>query len=174
METKMCGKAWVFGDFLDVDHEICNAAEVRALKEKATPITKESLAPFCMTVVDPEFPDKAGKGDILVAGENMGYGHDHYEGCLSILGCGIAAVLCDSAAAYFFRNALENGLPVVECPGIRSATEQGDDMEIDLEAGSIKNLTQNTDFRFIPYSGVLLNFVRQGGLYEALRQEKKE
>jgi 3-isopropylmalate/(R)-2-methylmalate dehydratase small subunit len=96
MESKLRGKAWVFGDILDVDWEICSFEELRTLQAKGVKPSPESLGPYCMTVVDPEFPKKVQKGDFIVAGENMGYGHDHDHASMSIQGAGVAAVVCDS------------------------------------------------------------------------------
>jgi 3-isopropylmalate dehydratase, small subunit len=171
METKVKGKAWMFGDFLDVDYDICPVSATRVLREKKLPETKENLAQFCLTTVDPDFPNKVNKGDFIVAGENMGYGHDHYACCMAILGCGVAAVLCDSTNANFFRNSVEHGLPVIECPGIHAATEEGDELEVDLKTGVIKNLTRNTNFHFEPYPDRLLSYIEQDGLYALLKNE---
>ena len=171
MRTKLRGRAWVFGDILDVDWEICSFETLRLLGTKGIPPTPESLGPYCMAVVDPDFAKKVKKGDFIVAGENMGYGHDHDHACMSIKGAGIAAALCDSTNANFFRNSVEHGLPIVEYPGIRPMTKQGDEIEVDLSEGTIRNLTQGKKFRFTPYPRTLLDMIDAGGIYPYLKQQ---
>ena len=174
MATKMRGQAWLFGDILDVDYEICAVDVARTLREKGLPLTAENLGQFCMTMVDPDFPKKVKKGDFIVAGENMGYGHDHDQACLAIKGAGVAAVLCDSTNSNFFRNCVDHGLPVVEYPGIHAATEQGDELEVDLATGRIRNLTKQKEFEFTPYPSSLLAIIEAGGLYPRLTQQVAE
>jgi 3-isopropylmalate/(R)-2-methylmalate dehydratase small subunit len=171
MATKMRGRAWLFGDILDVDYDICAVDVARTLREKGLPLTAENLGQFCMTMVDPDFPKKVKKGDFIVAGENMGYGHDHDQACLAIKGVGVAAVLCDSTNSNFFRNSVDHGLPVVEYPGIHAATEQGDELEVDLSAGRIRNLTKQKDFEFTPYPAPMLEIIESGGVYPRLKQQ---
>ena len=170
MATKMKGQAWLFGDILDVDYEICAVDVARTLRAKKLPINEATLGQFCMTVVDPDFPKKVKKGDFIVAGENMGYGHDHDQACLAIKGVGVAAVLCDSTNSNFFRNCVDHGLPVVEYPGIHAATEQGDEMEVDLVAGRIRNLTKKSEFEFVPYPAAMLEVLDAGGVYPLLEK----
>lgn len=79
MENKMRGKAWVFEGLLDVDWEILPFDTLRELKAKGIPLNYEQLGKYAMTMVDPDFPKKVQKGDFIVAGECMGYGHDHDE-----------------------------------------------------------------------------------------------
>jgi 3-isopropylmalate/(R)-2-methylmalate dehydratase small subunit len=170
-KTKLRGHAWVFGDILDVDWEICPFETLRTLMHQGIAATPESLGPYCMTVVDPDFPKKVQKGDVIVAGENMGYGHDHDHACISIKGAGVAAVLCDSTNGNFYRNSVEHGLPIIEYPGIRAATEQGDEIEVDLAEGRVRNVTQGKEFRFTPYPQTLLDMIEAGGLYPHLKAQ---
>jgi 3-isopropylmalate/(R)-2-methylmalate dehydratase small subunit len=174
MATKMRGQAWLFGDILDVDYDICVVGKQRVLRDKGLPITAEALGQFCMAVHDPDFAKNVKKGDFIVAGENMGYGHDHDHACLSIKGAGVGAVLCNSTNSNFFRNCVDHGLPVVEYPGIHDATEQGDELEIDLAAGRIRNLTKQKEFEFTPYPSSLLAIIEAGGLYPRLTQQVAE
>ena len=118
-QRRLRGSAWVFRGILDVDWEICSYALVRDLQRKGI-LTYEQLGPYCMVNVDPGFPRKVRPGDFIVAGENMGYGHDHDHACMSIRGAGVGAVLCESAAPYFLRNSIDHGLPVLEVPGVTS------------------------------------------------------
>lgn len=167
----MRGRAWVFKGILDVDWEICPFDIQRELRQKGIPITDEELGKYCMTTLDPDFPKKVRKGDFIVGAENVGYGHDHFHACRSIRGAGVAAVLCESSNAIFFRNSVECGLPVVECKGVKEAASQGDELEVDLAVGTIRNLTTGRLLHFTPYPSFLLEMVEAGGVY-ALLQKK--
>jgi 3-isopropylmalate dehydratase small subunit len=164
------GNAWVFRGMLDTDYEICSYNLCRDLRLD----TAEALGKYCMVNVDPDFPDKVRMGDFIVAEENMGYGHDHDHGCLSIIGAGVGAVLCESAAPYFLRNSLEHGLPVVELPGIVEATRQGDALEVDLGAGSVRNLRSGGVLRFTPPPDFIMQMIAEGGVYPLLDRMARE
>lgn len=167
----MRGKAWVFEGILDVDWEICPFGVQSELREKGIPITDAELGKYCMTKLDPDFPRKVGKGDFIVAGDNVGYGHDHYHACRSIKGAGVAAVVCESSNAIFFRNSVECGLPVVECKGVKEAVSQGDDLEVDLLGGTVRNLTTGQQLSFTPYPSFLLEMVEANGIYPLLKKK---
>jgi 3-isopropylmalate/(R)-2-methylmalate dehydratase small subunit len=171
---KLRGKSWVFGDLLDVDWEIMSWATHRMLKEKGIPLTEEELGKHCMAIVDPEFAKKANKGDFIIAGENMGYGHDHDAACISIKGAGIAAVLCESTNGNFHRNSIHHGLPVCVCKGIKGMVKQGDELEVDLAKGIVKNLNTEEKLRFSPVPDFLLEMLEAGGLYPQLKKQIEE
>ncbi|MGH8617830.1 MAG: hypothetical protein ACREUW_09065 [Burkholderiales bacterium] len=166
MTTLLKGNAWRFPGLMDIDFEICSYNLCRDLRAD----TAEELGKYCMVNVDPDFPKKVRKGDFIVAEENMGYGHDHDHGCLSILGAGVGAVLCESAAPYFLRNSLEHGLPVVELPGVFAACAQGDAMEIDLKAGRVRNLRSGAALAFAPPPDFILDMLTAGGIYPQLKR----
>jgi 3-isopropylmalate/(R)-2-methylmalate dehydratase small subunit len=156
----------VFRGMLDIDYEICSYNLCRDLRAD----TAEALGKYCMVNVDPEFPNKVRKGDFIIAEENMGYGHDHDHGCLSIIGAGIAAVLCESAAPYFLRNSIEHGLPVVELPGIVAATAQGDALDVDLTAGRVRNARTGSELTFAPPPDFIMEMIIAGGVYPLMRR----
>lgn len=172
MNALMKGQAWLFGDMLDVDWEICpyetfvQVFRARGIKNP----TAEEVGQYCMIVVDPEFPKKVKKGDFIVAGETFGYGHDHDHACLAILGAGVAAVICNSCSGLFLRMALERGLPVVEYPGIRQLIDQADLIELDLVGGTIRNVTKNQQYSFVPYPKFLLDMIEAGGVLAITRK----
>jgi 3-isopropylmalate/(R)-2-methylmalate dehydratase small subunit len=166
---KLTGKAWVFGDILDVDFDIC---PIEATRGKLK--TEEDYGKLCMTNIDPEFPKKVSRGDFIVAGENVGYGHDHESAPMAIRGCGIAAVICESTNRNFFRNSIHLGLPVIECPGVQSKIKEGEKLEIDLGAGRIKNLTSGEEIHFPPYPDFMLEIIDAGGIYPLIRKKLAE
>jgi 3-isopropylmalate dehydratase small subunit len=155
---------------LDIDYEICSYNLCRDLRAD----TAEALGKFCMVNVDPDFPKKVRKGDFIVAEENMGYGHDHDHGCLSIIGAGVGAVLCESAAPYFLRNSIEHGLPVVELPGIVAATTQGDALEVDMTAGRVRNTRTGTVLSFTPPPDFIMEMLVTGGIYPLMKRLASE
>jgi 3-isopropylmalate/(R)-2-methylmalate dehydratase small subunit len=168
---KLRGKAWKFDGVLDVDWEICALGDAREVLSKyqqwdisEKEMTRE-LGKLCMIKVDPDFPAKVQPGDILIGGEGMGYGHDHDHACVAIKGAGVSAVLCEAAAGYFKRNSIHHGLPVIELPGIMAAVEQGDELELDLVAGTGKNLNSGNTLRFQPWPKFLIDIIEDGGLY---------
>jgi 3-isopropylmalate/(R)-2-methylmalate dehydratase small subunit len=164
---KQKGKAWVFGDILDVDFDIC---PIEATKGPNRPKTEKDWGKFLMINIDPDFPKKIKPGDFIVAGENMGYGHDHESGPLAIKACGVAAVICESTNRNFLHNTINVGVPVIELPGIKSKVKQGDELELDLRAGTVKNLTTGVTLKFDPYPDFLLEIIEADGLYALLRK----
>jgi len=165
----MRGKAWVFRGVLDVDWEICAFEISHDLQAKGM-YTAEEIGKYCMAKVDPDFPKKVRKGDFIV-GEFMGFGHDHDHACLSILGAGVAAVLCDMSAPYFFRNSIERGLPVIELPGILDAVKQGDELEVDLENGRLTNVSSGVELKFEPMPAFIIRKLAAGGMVPLLKME---
>ncbi len=112
MALKFKGKVWVFGDNLDVDKEI-----VPFRQWDSGALKMNELGTKCMTYVDPDFPKKMKKGDIMVVGTNMGCGHDHATANQSIQQCGISVVIAESFDRNFFRNSIALGLPIIEYKG---------------------------------------------------------
>ena len=167
----MKGKAWVFGDILDVDFDICPIEATKTeMKGEGRPKTEKDWGKFCMTNIDPDFPDKVKKGDFIIAGLNFGYGHDHESAPLSIKGCGVAAVICESTNRNFLRNSVHIGVPVIELPGIKHKVSEGDELAVDLRAGTVKNLTTGETLFFAPYPDFLMEIIEAGGLYPLLRE----
>jgi 3-isopropylmalate/(R)-2-methylmalate dehydratase small subunit len=169
MDTrKMKGKAWVFGDILDVDFDIY---PIELTKGEGRPKNEKDYGKYCMANIDPEFHNKVKEGDFIVAGENFGYGHDHETAPLSIKGCGVGAVICECTNRNFLRNSVHIGVPVIELPGVKSKISQGDELEVDLRAGTVKNLTTGKTMKFAPYPDFLLEIIEAGGLYPLLREK---
>jgi 3-isopropylmalate/(R)-2-methylmalate dehydratase small subunit len=159
MALKFKGKVWVFGDNLDVDFEILSFREL-----DAGIIAPDKMGEWCMRVVDPDFAKKVKKGDIMVVGTNMGCGHDHYLSNVSIKQSGIDCVIAESFDRNFFRNSIAVGLPIIEYKGINNIAKQGDQLSVDLGAGTIKNITTGKSAKFTPFPDFLLEIVDAGGL----------
>ena len=159
MALKFKGKVWVFGDNLDVDKEII------PFRERELGYMKDgNFGKWVMTPVDPEFPKKVKKGDIMVVGTNMGCGHGHQHANIGIKQAGISCVIAESFDRNFFRNSIGVGLPIVEYKGIKKEVREGDELEVDLHAGIIKNLTSGKNLKFKPFPDFLQEILEVGGM----------
>lgn len=161
--TVLKGKVHKYGDNVDTDVII----PARYL----TTTSPEELAKHCLEDLDPEFVNKVKAGDILVGGDNFGCGSSREHAPLSIKAVGVSCVVAKSFARIFFRNAINIGLPVLECPEMVQASETGDDLEIDLAKGLVCNLTKQVEARVQPLPQFLRNLVSQGGLISFVRSK---
>ena len=152
------GKAHKFGDQLDTDQII----SARYL----TTTDARELGSHCLETVDREFVKKVRPGDILVAGVNFGCGSSREHAPISVVGCGVSVVIAKSFARIFFRNSLNLGLPVLESPEAVEAIDAGDELEVDLSTGVIRNLTKDQTYQAKPYEPFMLELIEAGGLIE--------
>jgi len=155
------GKAHKYGDNVDTDVII----PARYL----TTISPEELAARVLEDLDPGFVNKVRPGDVLVAGENFGCGSSREHAPLAIKSAGVSCVVAKSFARIFFRNAINIGLPVLECPEIAEITETGDAIEVDVASGLVRNLTKKAEARTQPLPEFLRTLVTQGGLVNYVR-----
>jgi 3-isopropylmalate/(R)-2-methylmalate dehydratase small subunit len=163
------GRVWVFGDNLDTDKDII------PFRERELGLMRDgNYGKWVMTPVDPDFPKKVKKGDILVAGSNMGCGHGHYEGIIGLKQIGISCILAESFDRNFFKNSIDLGMPVIEHDGIKQMVKEGDVLEIDLHAGEIKNLTAKKRMKFTPLPDFLLDIIESGGLESYITKQIAE
>jgi len=132
----------------------------------------EEMAKHVMEGLDPEFPQKIKDYGLVVAGKNFGCGSSREHAPQSLKYAGCKCVLAESFARIFFRNAINIGLPIIECKGIYSKTDNGDKLQIDMERGIIKNLTKNEELKFKPFPEFLLKIFKSGGLIEYLNQTR--
>jgi 3-isopropylmalate/(R)-2-methylmalate dehydratase small subunit len=153
--TLIKGKAHKFGDNISTDLIIPGRyAHLRS--------SLPELAKHVMEDADPSFVAKAKPGDLIVAGKNFGLGSSREHAALVIKLAGISAALAKSVARIFFRNAINQGLPVLICD--TEKINDGDELEVDLKAGRIRNLTSNTELVFGKIPEVMLNIMHEGGL----------
>ncbi len=130
----------------------------------------EELAAHCMEDFDAEFVSRVRPGDIIVATTNFGCGSSREHAPLAMKASGISCVIAASFARIFFRNAINIGLPLLECEAAVDGTESGDELEVDLASGRIKNLTRGTEFTAEPYPEFMSEIIAGGGLIEHTRQ----
>jgi 3-isopropylmalate/(R)-2-methylmalate dehydratase small subunit len=159
------GRTWKFGDNIDTDVII-------PFKYKARTIDPRELAQHVMEGIDPEFPRKVRPGDIIVAGRNFGCGSSREQAPLAIKAAGIAAVVAESFARIFFRNAINIGLPALEIKGISEKTDSGDVLEVDLHQGIVKNLSKGLAFRVAPLPDMLMEILKEGGFVNYIKKRR--
>jgi len=156
------GKVWTFGK--DIDTDIIIAA--RYLNTSVP----EELAKHIMEDTDPEFVNKISVGDVIVAGENFGCGSSREHAPIALKAAGIAAVIAPTFARIFYRNAFNMGLPIFELPQ-SAEIKEGDDISIDMNAGTITNKTTNKSYNFTPIPPFMQELIDAGGLMNFAKNE---
>ena len=120
----------------------------------------------CMETADQDFVKRVKPGDIIVGGVNFGCGSSREHAQISIIGCGVSCVIAKSFARIFFRNSINLGLPVLESTEAVDAIEAGDELDVDLSTGTIRNLTRDLTFQAKPYEPFMMEIIEAGGLVE--------
>ena len=128
------------------------------------------LAKHCMEDIDPDFVKKVKPGDIIMATTNFGCGSSREHAPLAIKVVGVSCVIAKTFARIFFRNAINIGLPLLECEEAVDNTEAGDILEVDLPSGRIKNLTRKMEFAAKPYPDFMTELISAGGLIKYTRK----
>lgn len=156
------GKVWTFGK--DVDTDLIIAA--RYLNTSIP----EKLALHVMEDADPEFVNKMTPGDIIVAGENFGCGSSREHAPIALKAAGVAAVIAPTFARIFYRNAFNMGLPIFELSESAEISE-GDQISVDMNAGTITNKTTSKTYSFIPIPAFMQELIDAGGLMNFASKE---
>ncbi len=159
----MKGKCWKFGNNINTD-------EIIPARYLNTTNTKE-LAAHCMEDADPNFMKKIKVGDILIAGDNFGCGSSREHAPIAIKFAGISCVIAKSFARIFFRNAINIGLPIFECPEAVEQIREGDEAEVSLSSGEILNLTSKKRFKFEPFPLEMQEIIQAGGLMNFVKKK---
>ena len=176
MPRQMRAQAHCIDGVLDVDWDISPIEDMFFIRDATAERISydeqlKNLARNCLTRVDPGFPLKVRQGDILVGNRGVGWGHGHDHAVLALKAVGIGAVLCETTGVNFKRNCINHGVPLIEIPGIFSRVTTGDTLEIDLDAGVVKNLSSGFIQQFATYPEFLLRILDAGGIYEQMRNE---
>jgi len=161
---KLRGRVHKFGANVDTDAII--PARYLTVSEP------EELAQHCMEGIDSEFLNRVQPGDIIVATTNFGCGSSREHAPIAIKAAGISCVIAQSFARIFFRNAINIGLPLLECAQA-DEIEQGDELEVALKKGEIKNITRDSLLKAEPYPDFMLEIISAGGLIEYTRKKIK-
>ena len=160
METR--GKVFKYPDNVDTDVII----PARYLNTS----DPQELAKHCMEDIDQDFVDQVQKGDIMVAGWNFGCGSSREHAPLVIKTCGTGCVIAKSFARIFYRNAINIGLPIMECPEAAEEIAAGDEVRVDFNTGIIEDLTTGKQYQAQPFPPFIQNIIKKGGLLAALRE----
>jgi 3-isopropylmalate/(R)-2-methylmalate dehydratase small subunit len=152
------GKVHKYGDNVDTD--------VIIPARYCTAFTEKELAPHALEDLDADFVKKVRKGDIIVAGRNFGCGSSRENAPIAIKGAGVSCVIAKSFARIFYRNSINIGLPIIESDRASDDATTGDDLEIDLTNGVVRNLTKHTTYNVPPYPELIQEIINVGGMVE--------
>ena len=155
------GKTFKFGDDISTDHIV--PGRLLHLRSNLPELAKHTLED-----ADPTFAQRVKEGDFIVAGKNFGLGSSREHAPLIIKMSGVSAILAKSVARIFFRNAINVGLPVLICDA--ESINDGDSLEVDLQLGKIKNLTNGTELGFSRMPEIMLNILNDGGLIPYIKK----
>ena len=159
---KACGKVHKYGDNVDTDVIIparyLNTADM------------QELAKHCMEDIDPEFVNKVSEGDIIVATKNFGCGSSREHAPISIKAAGVSCVIAETFARIFYRNAINIGLPIIECKEASEKIEEGDTVEIDFDNGIIYNKTKNESYKGQAFPEFMQKIIKAEGLINYINQ----
>jgi len=159
----MKGKCWKFGNNINTD-------EIIPARYLNTTDTKE-LASHCMEDADPDFMKNAKPNDVIVAGENFGCGSSREHAPIAIKAAGMSCVIAKSFARIFFRNAINIGLPIFECPEAVEQIKEGDEIEVNLATGEILNNTLKKRFKLEPFPQEMQEIIKSGGLMNFVKRK---
>jgi len=163
--TTIEGGIWVFGD--DVDTDIIIPTRYIALRDLA------AIAQHAMEPVEPSFGKQCRPGDIVVAGQSFGAGSSREAAALVFKALKVGAIVAESFARTFFRNAINIGLYAVEAPGVRSMVNPGARLRIDLEQGFVLNTETRAAVSIVPWPPMILALVQEGGLVPFLKSGRR-
>lgn len=162
MEAK--GHVFKYGDNVDTD-VIIPARYLNSSDPK-------ELAGHCMEDIDQEFVKKVTAGDIMVATKNFGCGSSREHAPIAIKAAGISCVIAETFARIFYRNAINIGLPIIECPEAAKGIDAGDEVEVDFDSGKIYNRTKGTEFQGQPFPEFMQKLIAAGGLVNYTNSKK--
>ena len=161
MEKKVQGRCHKYGD--DVNTDVIIPARYLNIHDM------DELSLHCMEDIDPEFVEKANPGDIIVAQDNFGCGSSREHAPVVIKQRGISCVIATTFARIFYRNAINIGLPIMECPEASERIEDGDEVAIDFATGVITNVTKNETYQAAPFPSFIQEIINAGGLLNSLK-----
>jgi len=161
---KFTGKVHKFGADIDTDAII----PARYL----TTFDPIELAKHCMEDADAEFPNKVKAGDIIVADKNFGCGSSREHAPIAIKGAGVSCVIARSFARIFYRNAINTGLPILECDAAIDAINSGDEVEVDLDLGQVRNLRTGEVYEAAPFPPFMQEIMAKGGLINYIKDKR--
>ncbi len=163
---KALGHVFKYGDNVDTDVII----PARYLNS----FDAQELASHAMVDIDPEFVHKVQPGDLIVANKNFGCGSSREHAPLCLKTAGVSCVIAETFARIFYRNAINIGLPIIECPEAARGIEAGDEVEVDFDSGKIYNRTKGTEFQGQAFPEFMQKLIAAGGLVKYTNGKKTE
>ena len=160
---KACGHVFKYGDNVDTD-VIIPARYLNATQG-------EELAKHCMEDIDKEFIHKVKKGDLIVANKNFGCGSSREHAPLAIKCAGVSCVIAETFARIFYRNAINIGLPIIECAEAARSIEDGDKVEVDFDSGLITNKTKGETYQGQSFPEFMQKIITAGGLVNYINSQ---
>jgi len=160
---KVSGTVFKYGDNVDTD-VIIPARYLNSSDPK-------DLAAHCMEDIDADFVKKVKTGDIIVADKNFGCGSSREHAPIAIKASGVSCVVAKTFARIFYRNAINIGLPILECPEAAAAIQNGDQVEVDFDSGKIVNVTRNESYQAEPFPEFMQNIMKNNGLIEQTKKK---
>ena len=160
------GRVFKYGDNVDTDVII----PARYLNSS----DPEELASHCMEDIDREFVNKVSRGDIIVADKNFGCGSSREHAPIAIKAAGVSCVIAETFARIFYRNAINIGLPIIECPEAGRGIEDGDVVEVDFDSGIIYNRTRGTEFQGQAFPEFMQRIIQAGGLINYINEKTEK
>ena len=160
----MEGKVFKYGSNVDTD-VIIPARYLNTADAKA-------LAAHCMEDIDADFVGKAKPGDVIVAEDNFGCGSSREHAPLAIKTCGISCVIANTFARIFYRNSINIGLPIIECPEAVAGISSGDIVRVDFQRGAIENVTTGKTYTTQPFPPFLRRIIDAGGLLNSIKEDR--
>ncbi len=164
--NKVKGKAIKYGDNIDTDVII----PARHLNSS----DPAELALHCMEDIDRDFVSKVQPGDIMAAGKNFGCGSSREHAPIAIKASGISCVIAETFARIFYRNAINIGLPIVECPEAAREITEGDAVEVDFDSGEITNVTKGKTYKSTPFPEFMKKLMASNGLMNYIKDYRPE
>ncbi len=162
MNTLLCGRVWKFPD--DVNTDVIYPGRYMSILDPA------ETARHAFETVYPNFLKEAKPGDIIVAGKYFGCGSSREQAATALRHFGIACIVAESFARIYYRNAINLGMPVLICPGVSHAFEQGHEAEVDLTTGRVKNRTTGEELQSLPLPPLIREILDEGGLIPHLKR----
>lgn len=156
------GRAWRYGD--NVDTDVIIPARYLTTSDESV------LASHALEDLDASFASGVRVGDVVVAGENFGCGSSREHAATCLKAAGVSAVVASSFARIFFRNAINTGLPIVVSPDAVASTDHGDELVVDLDGATVRNVTKGREYPIEPLPGFVMDIVHAGGLVGWVRR----
>jgi 3-isopropylmalate/(R)-2-methylmalate dehydratase small subunit len=156
-------RAWVFGNDVSTDDIIAGRYLIKHDPQELGTHAMENIAPNFSRTVRP--------GDVIIGGKNFGCGSSREQAPITLKAVGVSAVVAESFARIFYRNSINQGLPVITCPKARNGFKNLDEVKVDLKSGTVRNVSSRKTFKADPFPDFILEILKDGGLIPYLKRK---